>query len=152
MDTLTKLYSPTMVITANGEVQTHEEATVYVKEMFFLDSEASLRCTRSSVTWKTLRKIIGILTICGPVVKNHISSKMNGISIATQRTPHLSLSLVYRQVLPNRSESLSLGVQGNFFHEPAETQNPHPENDDAECLQDVSNWLHVNLIWIFGFC
>ena len=28
MDTLTKSCSPTMVITANGEVQTHEEATV----------------------------------------------------------------------------------------------------------------------------
>ena len=33
MDTLTKWCSPTIVITANGEVQTHEEATVYVKEM-----------------------------------------------------------------------------------------------------------------------
>ena len=32
MDTLTKSCSPTMVITANGEVQTHEEAIVYVKE------------------------------------------------------------------------------------------------------------------------
>ena len=30
MDTLTKTCSPTIVITANGEVQTHEEATVYV--------------------------------------------------------------------------------------------------------------------------
>ena len=37
MDTLTKSCSPTIVITANGEVQTQEEATVYVKEldMFF---------------------------------------------------------------------------------------------------------------------
>ena len=33
MDTLTKSRSPTTVITANGEVQTHEEATVYVKEL-----------------------------------------------------------------------------------------------------------------------
>ena len=33
MDTLTKSCSPTKVITANGEVQTHEEATVYVKEL-----------------------------------------------------------------------------------------------------------------------
>ena len=32
MDTLTTSCSPTMAITANGEVQTHEEATVYVKE------------------------------------------------------------------------------------------------------------------------
>ena len=35
MDTLTKSCSPTIVITANGEVQTHEEATVYVKELVF---------------------------------------------------------------------------------------------------------------------
>ena len=33
MDTLTKSCSPTIVITANGEVQTHEDATVYVKEL-----------------------------------------------------------------------------------------------------------------------
>ena len=33
MDTLTKSCSHTIVITANGEVQTHEEATVYVKEL-----------------------------------------------------------------------------------------------------------------------
>ena len=33
MDELTKSCSPTIVITANGEVQTHEEATVYIKEL-----------------------------------------------------------------------------------------------------------------------
>ena len=33
MDTLTKSCSPTIVITANGEVQTNEEATVYVREL-----------------------------------------------------------------------------------------------------------------------
>ena len=33
MDTLTKSCSPTIVVTANGEVQTHQEATVYVKEL-----------------------------------------------------------------------------------------------------------------------
>ena len=33
MDTLTKSCSPTIVMTANGEVQTHEEAIVHVKEL-----------------------------------------------------------------------------------------------------------------------
>ena len=33
MDTLTKSCSPTIVITANGEVQTQEQAIVYVKEL-----------------------------------------------------------------------------------------------------------------------
>ena len=36
MDTLTKLYSPTIVITANGEVQTHEEATVYEQRIGYI--------------------------------------------------------------------------------------------------------------------
>ena len=36
METVTTSRSPTTVITANGEVQTHEEVTVYVKESFFL--------------------------------------------------------------------------------------------------------------------
>ena len=35
IDTLTKSRSPTKVITANGEVKTHEEATVCVKELDF---------------------------------------------------------------------------------------------------------------------
>ena len=35
IDTLTKSCSRTIVITANGEVQTHEEAIVYVKELDF---------------------------------------------------------------------------------------------------------------------
>ena len=33
MDTLTKSCSPARVVTAKGEVQTHEEATMYVKEL-----------------------------------------------------------------------------------------------------------------------
>ena len=33
MDTWTKSCSPPIVITAYGEVQTHEEATVYVKDL-----------------------------------------------------------------------------------------------------------------------
>ena len=40
MDTFTKSCSPTIFITANGEVQTHEEAIVYVKELgIFLTME-----------------------------------------------------------------------------------------------------------------
>ena len=33
LETLTTSKSPTTVITANGEVQTHEEATVHVKQV-----------------------------------------------------------------------------------------------------------------------
>ena len=41
MDTLTLSYSPTVVRTAHGEVQTHEEAMVYGKEFgYILDCES----------------------------------------------------------------------------------------------------------------
>ena len=55
MDTLTKSCSPTIVITANGEVQTHEEATVYVKELDFLDCESARKHASSIVARKALR-------------------------------------------------------------------------------------------------
>ena len=35
MDTLTKSFSPTIVITANGEVQTHEKAIVLSKNWIY---------------------------------------------------------------------------------------------------------------------
>ena len=56
MDTLTKSCSPTMVITANGEVQTHEEAMVYVKELdIFLTMKVLEKHASSIVARKALR-------------------------------------------------------------------------------------------------
>ena len=56
MDTLTKSCSPTIDITANGEVQTLEEATVYVKEIgYFLDFEIPRSHASSIVARKALR-------------------------------------------------------------------------------------------------
>ena len=58
MDTLTKSCSPTIVITANGEVQTHEEAIVYVKEldifltMKVLDNTPAVLSLRRALRWK----------------------------------------------------------------------------------------------------
>ena len=56
MDTLTKSCSPTIVMTANGEVQTHEEATVYVKELdIFLTMKVLRKHASSIVARKALR-------------------------------------------------------------------------------------------------
>ena len=56
MDTLTKSCSPTIVITANGEVQTHEEAIVYVKELgIFLTNESPREHASSIIARKALR-------------------------------------------------------------------------------------------------
>ena len=54
MDTLTKSCSPTIVITANGEVQTHEEATVYVKE---LEKFSTMKVLKNTPTVLPLGKL-----------------------------------------------------------------------------------------------
>ena len=47
---------PTSVITANGEVQTHEEATVYVRELdMFLTVKNPRRQASSVIARKSLR-------------------------------------------------------------------------------------------------
>ena len=56
MDTLTKSCSPTIVITANGEVQTHEEAIGECQRIGkILDNESPREHASSIVAWKALR-------------------------------------------------------------------------------------------------
>ena len=108
MDTLTKSCSPTIVMTANGEVQTHEEATVCVKELdIFLtmkvleDTPAVLSlgklCDENGYSYKRINgqktHLIknGIRIICNtenfvPIVVPGLSSSSSGSS-STSRTP-----------------------------------------------------------------
>ena len=74
MDTLTKSCSPMIVITANGEVQTHEEATVYVKEFFYF-----------FLTMKVLENTPAVLSL-GKLCDE------NGYSYEWSKKPHLILN------------------------------------------------------------
>ena len=74
VDTWTKSCSPTIVITTNGEVQTHEEAIVYVKE---LDIFLTMKVLDNMLVVLSLGKICdenGIPTKRS-MVKNHISQR-----------------------------------------------------------------------------
>ena len=108
MDTLTKSCSPTIVITANGEVQTHEEAIVYVKELgIFLTmkvlentpAELSLGklCDENGYSYEWINgqkpHLIkdGIRIVCNtenfvPIVVPGLSSSSSGSS-STSKTP-----------------------------------------------------------------
>ena len=74
MDTLTKSCSPTIVTTANGEVQTHEEAIVYVKELDIFLTMKVLENTPAVLSLESFAMKTGIPTN-GSMVKNHISLK-----------------------------------------------------------------------------
>ena len=108
MDTLTKSCSSTIVITANGEVQTHEEATVYVKEldifltMKVLDNTPAVLspgklCDENGYSYEWINgqkpRLIkdGIRIICNtenfvPIVVPGLSSSSSASS-STSRTP-----------------------------------------------------------------
>ena len=89
MDTLTKSCSPTIVITANGEVRTHEEATVYVKD---LDIFLTVKVLDNMPAVLSLGKLCDERDILmnGSTVKNHISLRTEFGLFATQRTSFLS--------------------------------------------------------------
>ena len=108
MDTLTKSCSPTIVITANGEVQTQEEAIVYVKELDIFMTMKVLEntpavlshgklCDENGYSYESINgqkpHLIknGIRIICNtenfvPIVVPGLSSSSSGSS-STSRTP-----------------------------------------------------------------
>ena len=100
MDTLTKSCSPTTVMTANGEVQTHEEATVCVKELEIF------------LTMKVLENTPAVLSLGKLCDENGCSyERINGQKphliknggfgySATQRTLFRSWFQAFQRVLP----------------------------------------------------
>ena len=94
----------TTVMTANGEVQTREEATVFVKESDLFVTVVLLEET-PAVLSRISVSIMGKPTT-GPAVKNHISYKKARELIAIHQTLCHSLSLVHLRVPPQRPHLL----------------------------------------------
>ena len=86
MDTLTKSCSPTIVITANGEVQTHEEATVSRERIgCVLDYESPRGTRQQSYRSESFAMKTDIL-VSGSTVENpHLIQNMGFGYSATRR-------------------------------------------------------------------
>ena len=115
METLTKSCSPTTFITANGEVQTHEEATVYVKE---LDIFLTMKVLENTPAVLSLEKLCdehgysyewingqkphlikdGIRIQCN--TENFVPIVVPGLSTSSSSSSHPSTSMT-----PSRQES-----------------------------------------------
>ena len=139
MDTLTKSCSPTIVTTANGEVQTHEEAIVYVKEldmfltMKVLDNTPAVLslgklCDENGYSYEWINgqkpHLIkdGIRIICNtenfvPIVVPGLSSSSSASS-STSRTP-------------TRQESHSSSSSSSSPSSPTVGEIPVRETEDA---------------------
>ena len=124
IDTLTRSCSPTKVITANGEVQTHEEATVYVKELgIFLtmkvleDTPAVLSlgklCDQNGYSYEWINgqkpHLIknGIRMQCN--TENFVPIVVPGLSASSSSSSHSSTSMTSsRQEVNNPTSSFKL--------------------------------------------
>ena len=99
LETLTTSRSPTTVITANREEQTHEEATVYVKELDMFLTMKFLEDTPSVLSLGKLCDEHGYFYEWINSQKTHLEKKVFGYN-ATRRTSFRSWFLVCHRVLP----------------------------------------------------
>ena len=99
MDTLTKSCSPTRVITADGEVQTYEEATVYVKEFDIFLTMKVLDNTPAVLSLGKLWHEHGYSYEWINGQKPHLIKKTVFGYSAIRRTSFRSWFLVYHRVL-----------------------------------------------------
>ena len=101
LETLMTSRSPTTVITANGEVQTHEDATVHVKELdIFLTNESPRGYASSFIARKESFAMNTDTHTSGSTVKNHISLKTGFARNAIRRTSFRSWFHACHRVLP----------------------------------------------------
>ena len=91
--------NPIMVVTANGVVQTKEEATVYVRALDLFVTLMLLEKHQQFSHWEHSAKTLGTVTI-GRVARNHISSWKARRFIATHQIMYHSSYLVYQRVPP----------------------------------------------------
>ena len=120
LETVKVFKNPATVATANGEVQTKEEATVYVKEfdlfvtVMLLEDAPAVLSLESRIKWNTANYV--------PIVVPGLSS--------SSATPTSPTSLPQKAIILTRhpastSESASDGVRGDPSRGPAETENPN---------------------------
>ena len=99
LETVTTSRSPTTVITASGEVQTHEEATVYVKELDIFLTMKVLENTPAVLSLGKLSDEHGYSYEWITSQKPHLIKPVFEYSVI-RKTSYQSWFLVYQRVLP----------------------------------------------------
>ena len=103
LDTVQVSKNPTTVVTANGEMQNNEEATVYVNELNLFVKLSSSKIRQQSSRLEISAKITDI-HVSRPVVNYHTSRKMAArYSVVRNITCHSSSRgwRLVRQALPH---------------------------------------------------
>ena len=129
LETMRTSRSPTAVMTANGEVQTRQEATVYVKE---LDLFVTVMLLEETPAASSLGKLCEDHGYTEPAVKNHISPKMSRESIAVDQTvPFVVRGLSTSSSTTPTPTSSSSSSQDSVFDVKRYAENPVPERSGS---------------------
>ena len=153
MDTLTKSCSPTIVITANGEVQTHEEATVCVKE---LDISLTMKVLENTPAALSLGKLCdengySYEWINGQkphLIKNGIGVQCNTENFVPLVVPGLSSSSSgssSTSKTPSKQESHSSSSSSSSSSSPSVSEIQIREREDGN-NSDISSVLVSNSV------
>ena len=168
LETMRTSRSPTMVMTANGEVQTREEATVYVKQLdlFFkvmlLEETAAVLslwnlCEDHGYTyhWISGQKphLIKNGKRMDSNISNYVPFVVPGLSASSSSTPSptspssssqdtvFDLNKYTENPVQERSGSTSGELQGNPLHETTEIENKNKNGESEEVQRDISDEL-----------
>ena len=134
MDTLTKSCSPTIVTTANGEVQTQEEATVYVKKLDIFLTMKVFKNTPAVLSLGKLCDEIGDSYEWTHLIKNGIRIPCNTENFVPIVVPGLSSSSSgssSTSKTPSRQESHSLSTSSASSSSPAASEIWVREREDG---------------------
>ena len=154
MDTLTKSCSPTIVITANGEVQTHEEAIVYVKE---LDIFLTMKVLNNTPAVLSLGKLIdengysyewingqkpllindGIRIVCN--TENFVTIVVPGLSISSSGSSSTSRTPMKQE--SHSSSSSSSSFSPTVGEMPVQEREDAPDSTSLQC--QCLSWLMI---------
>ena len=123
MDTLTKSCSPTIVITANGEVQTPEEATVYVEELDIFSTLKVLEDTQPVLSLGKLCDEHGYS--CEWITRQKPHLIKNGIRIPCNTENFVPI------VVPDLSTSSSSSSYHSTSMTPSRQESNHPASSSS---------------------
>ena len=149
MDSLAKSCSPTIVLTANGEVQTHEEATVYVKE---LEKFLTMKVLENTPAVLSLGKLCdengksyewingqkphliknGIRIQCN--TENFVPIEVPGLSSSSSSSSHFSTSMT-----PSRQERNHPTSSSSSSSSPITTVLSDSETQEREDLSGIDS-------------
>ena len=123
METLTKSKSTMTVITANGEVQTHEEATVYVKELDYFLQRKSSKTRQQYCRWESFCDENGYSYECINGQKPHLIK--NGIRLQCNTENFVPI------VVPGLSTSSSSSLPSSTSMTPSRQEIEYPTSSSS---------------------